>query len=197
MVEVRCDSVTKIFRSAEGETTAVDDVDLTIEDGTFATLLGPSGCGKTTLLRMLAGLEMPSDGAIYFDDDEMTNVEVQDRNVSMVFQSIALFPFMTVRENIEYGLKYRDVDKGIVREKVKEMAEKLEIDDLLDKKPSKIFGGQRQRVSLARSLVRRTDGGTGRAIERGIAFRTQRTPQRVPNDYPLCHSRPGRSNESL
>jgi multiple sugar transport system ATP-binding protein len=154
MVRIKTEGLTKVFQSGSGKTVAVDSVDLTIEDGTFVTLLGPSGCGKTTLLRMLAGLETPSSGTILFDDDDVTDTSVQDRGISMVFQSIALLPFKTVRENIEYGLKYTDADKKERERKAKEMAELVGIGDLLKNKPNQLSGGQSQRVALSRALIR-------------------------------------------
>ncbi len=154
MVRIQTENLTKVFSSGSGETVAVDSIDLTIEDGTFVTLLGPSGCGKTTLLRMLGGLERPSEGTIKFDEKDVTELNVQDRRISMVFQSIALFPFKTVRENIEYGLKYTDTSKDVQKQKALEMAEMLGIEGLLDDKPNQLSGGQSQRVALARALIR-------------------------------------------
>ena len=154
MVELKCRSLTKIFEGGSGEITAVDSVDLTIEDGTFATLLGPSGCGKTTLLRMCAGLETPTSGSILFDGEDVTYTKPQNRGLSMVFQEIALYPFKSVRDNIEYGLKYTDTPQTEAEERAVEVAEMLGIGDLLDKKPNQLSGGQRQRVALARALLR-------------------------------------------
>ena len=154
MVQVDCENLTKEFGSGNRRVVAVDSVDLTIEDGTFVTILGPSGCGKTTLLRMLAGLETPSSGSILFDGDDVTNRSVQDRRIGMVFQNIALFPFKSVRDNIEYGLKYTDAGKDDRREQAIEMAEMLGIEELMDNKPNQLSGGQRQRVALGRALIR-------------------------------------------
>jgi len=154
MVRVECENLRKEFGSGGRTIVAVDSVDLTIEDGTFVTILGPSGCGKTTLLRMLAGLERPTSGSIYFDGKDVTDDSVQERYIGMVFQNIALFPFKTVRENIEYGLKYTDTDKQTRREEATEMAEMLDIEDLMGNKPNQLSGGQRQRVALGRALVR-------------------------------------------
>jgi multiple sugar transport system ATP-binding protein len=137
-----------------GEEVAVDSIDATIEEGEFATVVGPSGCGKTTFLRMISGLETPTDGEIHFDDELVTNLAPQDRGISMVFQSIALFPFKTVGENIQYGLKYADVDSNEVNERVEEMSEMVGIEELLDKKPPQLSGGQQQRAALARALIR-------------------------------------------
>ena len=152
MVKLECENLRKEF--GNGTIVAVDSVDITIEDGTFVTILGPSGCGKTTLLRMLAGLERPTSGSIYFDGQDVTDDKVQDRHIGMVFQNIALFPFKTVRQNIEYGLKYTDTDKTTRQKEAVEMAEMLGIDELMDNKPNQLSGGQRQRVALGRALIR-------------------------------------------
>ena len=154
MVRVECEGLTKEFQTGSRRVTAVDSVDLEIEDGTFVTILGPSGCGKTTLLRMLAGLETPTAGSISFDGEDVTDQKVQDRHIGMVFQNIALFPFKTVRANIEYGLKYTDASTEKRERRAVEMAEMLGIEDLLDNKPNQLSGGQRQRVALGRALVR-------------------------------------------
>jgi len=152
MAKVECLDLTKEFDTGTDTVTAVDGVDLAIADGTFTSIVGPSGCGKTTLLRMIAGLETPTDGRIMFDSDDVTSTSPQNRNVSMVFQDIALFPFKTVRENIAYGLKYKDVD-GDVDSQVEEIAEILDIAEHLDKKPGQLSGGQQQRAGLGRSLI--------------------------------------------
>jgi multiple sugar transport system ATP-binding protein len=154
MASIRTENLTKVFSSGSNRIVAADSVDLTIEDGTFVTLLGPSGCGKTTLLRMLGGLETPTQGTVYYDDEDVTDRSVQDRRISMVFQSIALFPFKTVRKNIEYGLKYTDTDAEAREEKAREMAEMVGIEELLDQKPNQLSGGQQQRVALSRALIR-------------------------------------------
>ncbi|MFB6082325.1 MAG: ABC transporter ATP-binding protein [Halanaeroarchaeum sp.] len=137
-----------------GDTVANYDVSLDVRDGEFLVLLGPSGCGKTTALRQIAGLETPSEGQILFDGRDMTDVGPSDRNVAMVFQDYALYPHLTVRENIEYPLKIRDVPPEERDERIAETAELLEIEDLLEKDPGELSGGQRQRTSLARAIVR-------------------------------------------
>lgn len=154
MVEITTEGLTKIFNTKSNRIVAVDSVNLTIEDGTFATIVGPSGCGKTTLLRMLAGLETPTRGSIYYGDEDVTDTSVQDRRISMVFQSIALFPFKSVRKNIEYGLKYLDVDQEERKRRAEEMAEMVGIEQLMDNSPNQLSGGQQQRVALSRALVR-------------------------------------------
>jgi multiple sugar transport system ATP-binding protein len=154
MANVRLETLRKVFDVPGGQEVAIERIDTTIKDEKLTCLLGPSGCGKTTLLRMIAGLEKPSEGRIYFDDEDVTNVRVQDRGVSMVFQNIALFPFKSVRDNISYGLKYEDVPKDTVKQKVEDIASQLDIAEFLDQMPNQLSGGQQQRVALGRSLIR-------------------------------------------
>lgn len=153
MVEVRLEDLRKTFRTISGTTVAVEGTNLTIEDGEFFTFVGPSGCGKTTTLRMIAGLETPTSGSIYFDDVEVTELTPQDRDIAMVFQDITLYPNMSVQENIGYGLKVRGETENY-DEKIEDIAELLGIKELLDNKPGQLSGGQQQRVSLGRALVR-------------------------------------------
>lgn len=153
MSDVVLDRVSKHF----GETTAVDDVSLEITDGEFMVLLGPSGCGKTTLLRIIAGLETVSEGTVSIGGNRVDDVDPKDRNVSMVFQSYALYPHMTVSQNIESPLVARKVPKERRRAMVDEVAESLGLEDLLSRKPAALSGGQRQRVALARAIVSRPD----------------------------------------
>ncbi|WP_418771521.1 ABC transporter ATP-binding protein [Halobacterium yunchengense] len=145
-------SVSKFFDG--GDIIANYKLDLEVRDGEFLVFLGPSGCGKTTALRMIAGLETPSEGDIYFDDDRVTDMAPADRNVAMVFQNYALYPHMSVRENIEYPLKIRGVPPEERDERVAEIADLLHIEDQLDSDPANISGGQRQRTSLARAIIR-------------------------------------------
>ncbi len=133
----------------------IKGVSFNVEHGEFTTLLGPSGCGKTTLLRMIAGLESIDSGEIYIGDKLVNNVPPSQRNIAMVFQSYALYPHMTVFENIAIGLRLRKYPKSEIEEKVKEVARKLDIHHLLDRYPAQLSGGQRQRVALARALVKR------------------------------------------
>src|SRR5947209_4150963 len=143
--------VTKRF----GTTVAVDDLTLQIDDGEFFVLLGPSGCGKSTALRMVAGLEDPTDGVIEIGDRVVNRVEPKDRDIAMVFQSYALYPHLTVRKNIEFPLRTRDVDRKERKALVGKAADALGLATLLDRKPAQLSGGQRQRVALARAIVRR------------------------------------------
>jgi spermidine/putrescine transport system ATP-binding protein len=148
---VRFENVTKRFGSA----VAVDDVSLDIGRHEFFALLGPSGCGKTTLLRMLAGLEMPSEGKIYIDGVDMSRVPPNRRPVNMVFQSYAVFPHMTVKQNVAYGLRIEGVAARECDARVSEAIALVKLDEYADRKPDQLSGGQRQRVALARALVKR------------------------------------------
>ncbi|RMF92973.1 MAG: sn-glycerol-3-phosphate ABC transporter ATP-binding protein UgpC [Nitrospinota bacterium] len=145
------EGVSKVFGH---RVVAVDQVDLEIRDQEFVTLVGPSGCGKSTTLRMIAGLERPTQGRIYFDDRVMNDVEPRDRNVAMVFQSYALYPHLDVRGNLEYGLKKRRVPRAERNRRVATIARLLQIENLLDRKPRELSGGQRQRVALGRAIIR-------------------------------------------
>lgn len=137
-----------------GDACVVDDLSLEIHDGEFVVLLGPSGCGKTTTLRMLAGLETVSSGEIFIDGERVNDVPTQHRDLAMVFQSYALYPHMTIADNIGYPLRVRKLDKAQRAERVKRVAEMLEIEALLERKPRQLSGGERQRVALARAIVR-------------------------------------------
>jgi multiple sugar transport system ATP-binding protein len=135
-------------------TRAVGDVTLTIEDGEFLVLVGPSGCGKSTVLRMIAGLEEISEGTIHIGERLVNDVPAKDRDIAMVFQNYALYPHMSVYDNMAFGLKLRKMDKEEIRRRVEEAAEILEISDFLARKPKALSGGQRQRVAMGRAIVR-------------------------------------------
>ena len=150
MSNVTLKNVTKIYDTKK----VIDNVDLSIKDKEFVVLVGASGCGKSTLLRMIAGLEDITDGEIYIGDKKVNDVHPKDRDIAFVFQSYALYPHMTVRENIAFGLKMRKVDKEIIAKKVQEAAEILDLGEYLDRKPKQLSGGQRQRVALGRAIVR-------------------------------------------
>ena len=143
-------NVTKTFGGAG----VVDDLSLEVRDGEFIVLLGPSGCGKTTTLRMLAGLESVTSGDILIDGERVNDVPTQHRDLAMVFQSYALYPHMTIAENIGYPLRVRKLDKADRAARVKRVAVMLEIESLLERKPRQLSGGERQRVALARAIVR-------------------------------------------
>src|SRR5689334_14858782 len=137
-----------------GGVQALHGFDLVVPDGAFLVMLGPSGCGKTTALRILAGLELPTAGKVMIGDRDVTRLQPRDRDVAMVFQSYALYPHMTIAENIGYPLWIRKVDAADRAKKIAEVAQALEIDQLLDRHPRQLSGGQRQRVALARAIVR-------------------------------------------
>jgi ABC-type Fe3+/spermidine/putrescine transport system ATPase subunit len=148
-MEVRFEQIGKRY----GDVYAVKDLNLTIDDGALHFLLGPSGCGKTTTLRMLAGLETPSEGRILFDGKDVTKMPAADRGIGMVFQNYALWPHMTVSENIEYGLKLRKLSKTQVAERLAEALELTQLTTFVDRYPGQLSGGQQQRVALARALA--------------------------------------------
>jgi multiple sugar transport system ATP-binding protein len=151
MAHVSLNNVVKRF---DDGTLAVKGVSFELEDGQFLVIVGPSGCGKTTTLRMIAGLETISDGEIRIGDRLVNDVHPKDRDIAMVFQNYALYPHMTVRENLEFALKMRKVAKGERAQRVAEAARMLELEPLLDRKPKALSGGQRQRVALGRAIVR-------------------------------------------
>lgn len=143
-----------IYKIYDGDVTAVKDFNLEIADKEFIVLVGPSGCGKSTTLRMVAGLEEISKGELYIDDKCVNEVEPKDRDIAMVFQSYALYPHMTVRQNMAFPLKLRKVAQGEIDRRVNEAAEILGITEYLDRKPKALSGGQRQRVAIGRAIVR-------------------------------------------
>lgn len=151
MSEVKLENVVKIYDTKR----VIDNINLTIADKEFVVLVGSSGCGKSTILRMVAGLENISGGNIYIGDKKVNNVHPKDRDIAFVFQSYALYPHMTVYENIAFGLKMRHVSKDEIDEKVMEAAEILNLTEYLDRKPKQLSGGQRQRVALGRAIVRK------------------------------------------
>jgi multiple sugar transport system ATP-binding protein len=151
MAAIEFRDVTKVY---PGGTKAVDSLDLEVGDGEFMVLVGPSGCGKTTALRMVAGLEEVSDGTIRIGERVVNEVSPRDRDIAMVFQSYALYPHMTVRENLAFGLRLRKLAKPDVEQRVRAAASTLELADFLDRKPRALSGGQRQRVAMGRAIVR-------------------------------------------
>lgn len=144
----------KHLRKEWGTATAVEDISLTIDNGSLVAILGPSGCGKSTTLFMLAGIYAPSAGDILFDGEPVNAVEARDRNVGTVFQSYALYPNMTVFQNIHFPLRFKDVEKTRAAERVREIAALVQVEDLLERRPSQLSGGQQQRVALARALIK-------------------------------------------
>ncbi len=150
MAEIRLEHVCKTFQ----DVAAVDDVSLEIADGEFLVLVGPSGCGKSTLLRMIAGLEDITDGAIFIGERDVTDLAPRARDVAMVFQTYALYPHMTVRQNMGYGLKARRTPKAEIAQRVDDVAKLLGLEELLHRRPAQLSGGQRQRVAMGRAIVR-------------------------------------------
>lgn len=150
MATVELRNLSKRFRNV----VAVRDLNLTIQDKEFISLLGPSGCGKTTTLNMIAGLEKPTSGQILIDGRPITHVPAAKRNIAMVFQNYALYPHMTVYNNLAFALKIRKTDRNIMGERIREAAQALGISELLDRYPRQLSGGQRQRVALGRAIVR-------------------------------------------
>lgn len=149
MIELHLINVSKLF----GETRAVDGVTLDVVEGELFFLLGPSGCGKTTCLRVIAGFYKPDEGELYFDDKLMNNIPPHKRNIGMVFQNYALWPHMTVYENVEYGLNIRKLAAQVKREKVQRVLEIVRMEKYADRNPNQLSGGQQQRIALARALV--------------------------------------------
>ena len=153
MATVTFDKATRIYPGSDKP--AVDSLDLKIEDGEFLVLVGPSGCGKSTSLRMLAGLEDVNSGRIFIGDRDVTDVQPKNRDIAMVFQNYALYPHMTVRDNMGFALKIAGTPKDEIRKRVDEAARILDLEPYLDRKPKALSGGQRQRVAMGRAIVRK------------------------------------------
>ncbi|MBR5866616.1 MAG: sn-glycerol-3-phosphate ABC transporter ATP-binding protein UgpC [Spirochaetaceae bacterium] len=151
MAKVEIKGVGKVY---DGNVRAVDNANITIDDQEFVVLVGPSGCGKSTTLRMVAGLEDITEGELYIDGEYMNDIPPKDRNIAMVFQNYALYPHMSVYDNMAFGLKIRKTDKAEIERRVNEAARILDIEKLLDRKPKALSGGQRQRVAVGRAIVR-------------------------------------------
>ncbi|MBI3006318.1 MAG: sn-glycerol-3-phosphate ABC transporter ATP-binding protein UgpC [Ignavibacteriales bacterium] len=152
MASVRLENLKKTY---EGGKSVVNGVDVTIEDKEFVVLVGPSGCGKSTTLRMIAGLEDVTEGKVFIDDKAVNDLPPKDRDIAMVFQNYALYPHMTVFENIAFGLRLRGFPKNEIEKRVREAASILGIEELLDRKPKALSGGQRQRAAIGRAIVRK------------------------------------------
>ncbi|BDI19672.1 ABC transporter ATP-binding protein [Nostoc cf. commune SO-36] len=150
MANVRLEDIKRRFNNV----TAIEDITFEIPDGEFWVLVGPSGCGKSTILRTIAGLETATSGKLYIGDRLVNNIPARQRDVAMVFQNYALYPHMSVAENIGFGLQMRKVDRKIIQERVMNVARSLSLDHLLDRKPKQLSGGQQQRVALGRAIVR-------------------------------------------
>ena len=154
MARIRLQQVNKIYRSRGRTVHAVKDLNLTVEDGEFVAILGPSGCGKTSTLRMIVGLEEITSGDIFFDDRRVNDLDPRTRNVAMAFETYALYPNFTIEENLSFPLEVRGMPVDERREKVRDLAALLRIEDILDQRPAALSGGQQQRVSLGRALIR-------------------------------------------
>lgn len=154
MAQLELVHLNKTFNS---KVVPVKDISLTVEDGEFLSLLGPSGCGKSTILRMIAGLELPTRGRVVIGGRDVTQMQPGDRNIAMVFQSYALYPHMTVYQNLSAGLKLKKFPKAEIDKRVREVAQILELNELMQRKPGQLSGGQRQRVAVGRALVRDSD----------------------------------------
>ncbi|MDR2717633.1 MAG: sn-glycerol-3-phosphate ABC transporter ATP-binding protein UgpC [Treponema sp.] len=151
MAKVELKSISKVY---DGNVRAVENANIVVEDKEFVVLVGPSGCGKSTTLRMVAGLEEITEGELYIDGELMNDVPPKDRNIAMVFQNYALYPHMSVYENMAFGLRIKKVPKDEIDRRVKDAAKILDIEKLLDRKPKALSGGQRQRVAVGRAIVR-------------------------------------------
>ncbi len=151
MAELVLNNITKVFQE---RTIGVSDLNLRVEDGEFLVLVGPSGCGKSTILRLIAGLETPDNGTIMLDDREITHVAPKDRDMAMVFQNYALYPHMSVFDNLAFGLKMRKTPKDIIRQRVEKTAQTLNLGELLKRKSKALSGGQQQRIALGRAIIR-------------------------------------------
>ena len=150
MASVRLESIKRRFNNV----TAIEDISFEIPDGEFWVLVGPSGCGKSTILRSIAGLETVTSGKLYIGDREVNNIPARQRDVAMVFQNYALYPHMTVAQNIAFGLQMRKIDAKVIQERVMTVARSLSLEHLLDRKPKQLSGGQQQRVALGRAIAR-------------------------------------------
>src|SRR6476661_5973535 len=158
MAEVTLEHISKIYEDRDtkrGRKKAIEDISFKVLDKEFMVLVGPSGCGKSTLLRMIAGLEEISEGSLMIDGNRMNELSPRQRDIAMVFQNYALYPHMTVYDNMAFGLKLQNFSKADIKSRVMETAQLLEIEDELYKKPKTLSGGQRQRVAIGRAIIRR------------------------------------------
>ena len=150
MATLELQNIKKSFGAVE----VIQGIDIRVDEGEFIVIVGPSGCGKSTLLRMVAGLETVTSGSIFIDSEHVNDKEPMDRDIAMVFQNYALYPHMSVRQNMGYGLKIAGLSKELIQKKVTDAARLLELEPLLDRKPRQLSGGQRQRVAMGRAIVR-------------------------------------------
>ena len=200
MAEVVLQDVDKVYPNGYH---AVKDLSLDVEDGEFLVLVGPSGCGKTTALRMVAGLETITDGSVSIGGSVVNDMTPKERDIAMVFQSYALYPHLSVADNIAFGLRLRRTAKSVVDERVAWAARLLDLTPYLDRKPKQLSGGQRQRVAMGRAIVREPQGlSHGRApleprreAARPDARRDREASARARHDDDLRHPRPGRGDD--
>ena len=200
MAEVEFRGVSRRF----GDVVALHGLDLSVADGEFLILVGPSGCGKSTALRLLAGLDKPTSGEILIAGRSVTRLGPGERDIAMVFQNYALYPHMSVFQNLAYGLRQRRTPRAEVDRRVRETADLLDIDQLLDRKPGQLSGGQRQRVAMGRALVRRPQAflldeplvQPRREAAHAGAGRPQATAPRAAGHLDLRHARPGRGDDA-
>ena len=197
-------SIRKVVKSYDGDVQAVKGIDLEIEDHEFVVLVGPSGCGKSTTLRMVAGLEEITDGEIWIGGDVVNDVPPRDRDIAMVFQNYALYPHMSVFDNMAFGLKLRKLPKPEIKQRVDEAARILDIGPLLDRKPKALSGGQRQRVAMGRAIVRHPkvflfdEPLSNLDAKLRVQMRTEikKVHQTVTHHHRLRHPRPGRGDDA-
>jgi len=199
MAQVALRNIIKMF----DKTPAVQGIDLDIADREFIVLVGPSGCGKTTTLRMIAGLEEATSGEIYIGDQLVNDVPPKDRDIAMVFQNYALYPHMTVFENMSFGLRLKKFPKPEIKERVEAAARILDITSLLDRRPKQLSGGQRQRVAMGRAIVRNPkvflfdEPLSNLDAKLRVQMRTEikKSASEGHDDHGLRHSRPGRGDD--
>ena len=200
MAGITFDNVTKTYGDGHR---AVSDLDLDVQDGEFVVFVGPSGCGKTTALRMIAGLEEISDGEIRIGDRVVNNLQPRDRDVAMVFQNYALYPHMTVAENIGFALRMRKVPKAEARARIAETARIIGLVDHLDRKPRQLSGGQRQRVAMGRAIVREPQvflmdeplSNLDAKLRVQMRAEISRIQRQLSGHDRLCHARPDRGDD--
>ena len=200
MAPITLEKLTKVYQNGFE---AIRDLDLDVADGEFMVLVGPSGCGKTTALRMVAGLEDITDGTLRIGGKVVNDVSPKDRDIAMVFQNYALYPHMTVAENIGFALKLRKVSKAEIRKKVTETAAILGLTEWIDRKPGQLSGGQRQRVAMGRAIVREPSvflmdeplSNLDAKITRTDARRSDACPAPTRGCDPLRYTRPGRGHD--
>jgi multiple sugar transport system ATP-binding protein len=197
MATVQLKNISKVY---DGGVKAVDNVNIEVQDRQFVVLVGPSGCGKSTTLRMIAGLEDITSGELYIDGNLVNDVPPKDRDIAMVFQNYALYPHMTVYDNMAFGLKIRKFPKEEIDQRVREAAKILEIEELLDRKPKALSGGQRQRVAVGRAIVRKPkvflfdEPLSNLDAKLRVQMRAEISSlHNRQGNHDLCHPRPGRS----